>query len=227
LEVEIFALKAGRRLVMNSNLLRFNKDKKFLVFDYETCSLNLSSPDNKPWQLAFLVCSHKEVEERHDFYLKWDDLKISDGAKQVTGFKESVYKKRAVDPLEVLDLFESYFYNEEYYIVGHNIIGFDIYIHNIHRLLCKKSSDFSYLNRLIDTNCLAKANALNIEYDSSDLTLWQFKLQKIKQRGLKTNLKSLCQKYKIDFDEAKLHDALYDIEQNFKVFKSMIWESNI
>lgn len=212
---------------MNSNLLRFKKNKKFIVFDYETCSLNLASLDNKPWQLAFLICSHDKIEKKYDFYLRWNDLKISDGAKQVTGFKESVYQKRATDPLEVLNLFESYIYNPDYYIVGHNIIGFDIFIHNIHRLLCGKHSDYSYVDRLIDTNCIAKANALNIEYDETDLTLWQFKLQKIKKRGLKTNLKSLCEKFKIDFDESKLHDALYDIEQNFKVFKSMIWKSNI
>lgn len=212
---------------MNSNLLRFKKNKKFIVFDYETCSLNLASLDNKPWQLAFLICSHDKIEKKYDFYLRWNDLKISDGAKQVTGFKESVYQKRATDPLEVLNLFESYIYNPDYYIVGHNIIGFDIFIHNIHRLLCGKRSDYSYVDRLIDTNCIAKANALDIEYDETDLTLWQFKLQKIKKRGLKTNLKSLCEKFKIDFDESKLHDALYDIEQNFKVFKSMIWKSNI
>lgn len=222
-----FALKVGWRLIMNADLLRFKRDKKFIVFDYETCSLNLASPDNKPWQLAFLICSQDKIQTSYDFYLKWDNLNISEGAKQVTGFNESNYKEKAVDPLEVLDLFETYVYNPNYYIVGHNIIGFDIFIHNIHRLLCNKKSDYSYMNRLIDTNCLAKANALNIEYDSTNFTLWQLKLQKIKQRGLKTNLKSLCEKYKIDFDEKKLHDALYDIEQNFKVFQSMMWDSNI
>mgnify|MGYP005636759121 CR=1 FL=1 len=146
-------------------------------------------PNFTSWQTA-TPHNVKILEKKYDFYLRWDDLKISDGAKKVTGFKESVYKKRAVDPLEVLNLFESYFYNDNYYIVGHNIIGFDIFIHNTHRLLCGKQSDYSYLNRLIDTNCLAKANAMNIEYDSTDLTLWQFKLQKIRQKGIKTNLKS-------------------------------------
>jgi DNA polymerase III epsilon subunit-like protein len=212
---------------MEKNLLRFKKNKKYIVFDYETCGLNLASLSNKPWQLAFLVCSDKKIESRHDFYLKWDDLRISDDAKKVTGFKESVYKERAVDPLEVLNLFDSYLYNEEYYVVGHNIIGFDIFIHNIHRLLCNKKSDYSYIDRLIDTNCLAKANALDIECDNKNFTSWQFKLQKIKKRNVKTNLKFLCQKYSINFDESKLHDALYDIEKNFEVFQSMLWKNNI
>lgn len=212
---------------MNSHLLRFKKHKKYLVFDYETCGLNLSSLDNKPWQLAFIVFDNGEIKEKVDYYLKWDDLKISDGAKKVTGFKEKVYKSRAIDPLKALDHFEKYFYDKDYLIVGHNIIGFDIYIHNIHRLLCGKKTDYSYLNRLVDTNCLAKADALNIEFNEDNILLWQMKLQKIRKKGIKTNLKSLCQKYDIKFDESKLHDALYDIEQNLKVFQSMLWKINI
>jgi DNA polymerase III epsilon subunit-like protein len=212
---------------VNGHLLRFNKNKKFLVFDYETCGLNLASLSNKPWQLAFLVCEDNQIKKKYDFYLKWDELNISEDAKRITGFKDSVYKKKAVDPLEVLELLDSYFYNPDYHIIGHNILGFDIYIHNIHRQLCGKESDYSYLDRTIDTNCLAKAEAMDIEPDDTDLTLWQLKLQKIRKKGVKTNLKFLCQKYSIDFEEDKLHDALYDIEQNYKVFQSMLWKFNI
>ena len=212
---------------MNKHLLRFDKNKKFILFDYETCGLNLASLDNKPWQLAFLICEGNQIKEKHDFYLKWDDLKISEDARRITGFNDSVYESKAVDPLKVLNLLDTYFYNPDYHIVGHNIIGFDIYIHNIHRILCGKSTDYSYMNRLIDTNSLAKAEALDIEINESDLTLLQLKLQKMRKKGLKTNLKFLCQKYDIDFDESKLHNALYDIEQNFKVFQSMLWKFNI
>ena len=81
-----------------------------------------------------------------------------------------------------------------------------------------KNSDYSYLNRLIDTNCIAKAISSNIECDNTDFTLWQFKLQNYREKGLKTNLKFLCEKYNIDFDPSKLHDALYDIEKTLKSF---------
>ena len=56
LVVENFALRAGKIITMNNHLLRFKKNKKYIVFDYETCGLNLASLDNKPWQLAFLIC---------------------------------------------------------------------------------------------------------------------------------------------------------------------------
>lgn len=209
------------------NLIRFNQDKKFLVFDYETCNLNLVSKDNKPWQLAFLICSSKQILEKHNFLLKWDDLKISDEARKITGFSDSLYQKKSVSPSEVLDKFNSYLYNENYYIVGHNILNFDIYIHNIHQNLCGKPTDYSYLDRCIDTNCLAKAISLDIEYNQSNLLFWQMKLTNLHQKGIKTNLMSLCEKYKIEFDPKKLHDALYDIEKNFEVFKKLIWSHEI
>jgi DNA polymerase III epsilon subunit-like protein len=53
------------------------------------------------------------------------------------------------------------------------------------------------------------------------------KLASLRAKGVKTNLMSLCDKYKIDFDPSKLHDALYDIEKNFEVFKKLIWSHDI
>ena len=205
-------------------LFRFNKRKKFIIFDYETCGLNLASLDNKPWQLAFLVADQNSIYEKKDYYLKWDNLNISEDAKRVTGFNENKYLSKAVDPKLVLDEFEKYFYNPDYYIIGHNIIGFDIYIHNIHRLLCGKKSDYSYLNRVIDTNSLAKGKFMDIPFNDGDFYLWQSKLQKIRKRGVKTNLKFLCQHYKIDFEDAKLHDALYDITKNYEVLNKIVWD---
>ena len=41
---------------MDEDLLRFKKDQKYLVFDYETCNLNLGHLENKPWQIGFIIC---------------------------------------------------------------------------------------------------------------------------------------------------------------------------
>ena len=212
---------------MNNHLLRFDKNKNYIIFDYETCGLNLASLNNKPWQLAYLVVKNDKVVEENDFYLKWDNLPISDDAKKITGFKESVYKKRAVDPLEVLERFDKYLYDESFHVVGHNIIGFDVYIHNIHRILCGKKSDYSYMSRAIDTNCLARAKKEGVELNGSDFLSWQYKFQNFRKRGLKTNLKQLCIDYGIEFDEKKLHDALYDIFKNYEIFKKLLWEVEV
>ena len=46
---------------MNENLLRFNKNQNYLFFDFETCSLNLGSLDNKPWQLGYMVINKGKI----------------------------------------------------------------------------------------------------------------------------------------------------------------------
>jgi DNA polymerase III epsilon subunit-like protein len=43
-------------------------------------------------------------------------------------------------------------------------------------------------------------------------------------RKSKKKLIDLCKDYDITIDKEKLHDAMYDIEQNYEVFKKMLWE---
>ena len=45
--------------------------------------------------------------------------------------------------------------------------------------------------------------------------------------GLKTSQAALLKKYNIDHDPNRLHDALYDIEMNFKVFRKQLFELEI
>ena len=66
---------------MKESLLRFKKNQKYLLFDYETCNLNLVS-NNKPWQLAFLVVENNKIIESKDYWLKWNDLTVSPEAAQ-------------------------------------------------------------------------------------------------------------------------------------------------
>ena len=63
--------------------------------------------------------------------------------------------------------------------------------------------------------------------DKNDLLAWQLRYLNYRERGLKTSQKYLLQNYGIDFDESKLHDALYDIEKNFEIFQKQIWELEI
>lgn len=213
---------------MIEKLSRFDRNQKCMVFDFETCSLNLTSKENKPWQLAFLVYEKGKLVESNDYFIFWDDLKLSEGARKVTGFNDSKYKKLAKPAKEVLDHFEKYLYDGSYLKLGHNILGFDIYIHNIYRKLLGLPTDYSYLNQCIDTLCLAKAIHKDIDInDEDDLLSWQFKLNSIYERGMRLNLAACCKNYEVDFDPKKLHDALYDIQKNYEVYKKMIWNVKI
>lgn len=208
--------------------LRFLRDQKYMVFDFETCNLNLSSPSNKPWQLAYQIYKGRNLIESKDFYIKWDNLKLSEGAKRVTGFNQEKYNSISVNPKEVLSSFEKHLYDKDCISLGHNILGFDIYIHNIFRKLLGLTTDYSYTERCIDTFCLSKAINSSIEVSKSeDFPSWQFKLNSLRLKGVKLNLGACCKKYQIDFDPSKLHDALYDIKKNFEVFQKMIWEIDV
>lgn len=213
---------------MIDDLLRFKKSQKYVIFDFETCNLNLASPDNKPWQLAFILAEGDRVVDKFNYYIKWEDLKISKDAEKITGFSRSTYNKESQDARKVLNHFEKYLYDPDYINVGHNILGFDIYVHNIYRNCLDLPSDYSYLNRSIDTLSLAKAIEKSISYSRNEpLSVFQFKLNSFREKGMKLNLASCCKKYDIGFDPSKLHDALYDITKNFEFFTKMLWNISI
>lgn len=213
---------------MNENLLRFNKKQKYLFFDFETCCLNLGSTNNKPWQLGFIVIENGQIVKKKDYWIKWSNLKMSKAAAKMTGWTKEIYDKKATDAKSILDDFESYLYDESYINVGHNILGFDIYIHGIYRRCLDKKPDYSYVSRSIDTLCLAKAIKNNIKYSKDDnFYNWQYRLNNMIDRKSKKKLIDLCKDYDIKIDSEKLHDAMYDIEQNYEVFKKMLWEVEI
>ena len=213
---------------MKEDLLRFNKNQKYLVFDFETCNLNLASPDNKPWQLAFNVYNGDKLTYSKDYFIKWRDLHLSEGARQVTNFNDAIYQRKAQDPEPILDDFEKYLYDDALLIIGHNLLGFDIYIHNIFRKLLGRKTDYSYLDRVFDTLCLAKAAHEGIQPHKDDSSLsWQLKLNSFYKRGMRLNLGACCKKYDVELDPSKLHDAQYDIQKNYEVFRKIIWEVEV
>ena len=175
-----------------------------------------------------MVVENGKIKESFNYWLKWDDLQMSEGARRITGWTQKAYQSKAIDPREPLQHFEEYLYNPNYLKVGHNILGFDIYIHNIYRRLCGLPPDYSYINECIDTLCLAKGIKKNIKFQKGENFLaWQYKLNNLVERKLRASLTQCCKDYQIDFDPKKLHDALYDIEKNYEVFQKMIWDIEI
>lgn len=213
---------------MKEDLLRFKNNQKYLFFDFETCCLNLGSTDNKPWQLGFMVINNGKIVKKRDYWIHWDDLKMSEAAAKMTGWTSVAYKQKAQDASKILAEFEHYLYDESYINVGHNILGFDIYIHGIFRRCLGKQPDYSYISRSIDTLCLAKAIKNEIRISKNDNFFnWQYRLNNMIDRKTKKKLIDLCKDYNIAIDASKLHDAMYDIEQNYEVFKKMLWEVEI
>lgn len=196
----------------------------FLGFDFETENANLINA--RPWQLGFILDNYGKTEI-HNYYIKWNDLNISEGAKRITGFNESIYKKEAKDPLEVLNIFNKYFLDEKYYLFGHNILGFDCLVYNVWLRALDLEENYKFLPRTLDTLSLEKAIHLKIDLSGKKNLFKQLGLANRIVRGTKLKLSDLAKKYEIEVDESKLHDANYDIIINHKIFKKQIWKLKI
>ena len=215
-------------------LLRFSK-KKIFIWDFETCHLNLlplktHKLKNLPWSLGYLILEGKRVIDKGVKYLWWDDLPIGDVAAMMTGFNAAHYKKHAICPKEVLSFLDSYLYDKEIQSCGHNVFGFDIYIHNILRRELGFDTDWSFLERLHDTNLLAKAYLKQLTLDiktKQDYFIWNQRLLTLRQKGLKSGLASITKELDIEYDKDKHHDALYDVDLTGQVLNQLKFKLDV
>jgi len=208
------------------DLLRFKFDQKYVIFDTETEGLNLVT--SKPWQLAWIEATGKKIVKKQNRFLKWDDLNVSEDAAKVTGFDKKDYESIAEDPAVVFKEFIDLISQDDVIVVGQNILGYDLYMLGVIARNLNIIMDYSFINNCFDTKAIATALAKgNKTPDKDDFIGWQIKWLHYRERGLKTNQKFLLQHYEIDFNETKLHDALYDIEKNFEIFQKQLWELDI
>ena len=210
---------------MTDSLLRYKKDQKYIIFDTETEGLNLRY--SRPWQLSFIEAIGSKVVNSYDLFIDFEDLCPSEGAARVTNFSWSAYNSKKKDKVKVCNFFDKFLYDPDYLIIGHNILGYDIYIHNILRIACGKPSDYSYIERIIDTNCLSKAYKNGIKTFEGSGILWQYKWLNFFKKGVKTNQAAMLKEFGIEFDKNKLHDGMYDVEKNFELFKKLIYNIEI
>jgi len=210
---------------MHESLLRFNKKQRYVVFDTETEGLNLVT--SRPWQVAWLLVEGDKIIDKRDFFIHWPNLNVSEGAARVTGFSYNDYAKKSHPPNLVWEKFAEDLYDKNNLIVGQNLLGFDVYMVNIWRKLMGMDADYSYVDRIIDTKSLATAIAKDIPVERENFINWQYRLLNHKERGLRTSQATLLKKYNIDHDPQRLHDALYDIEMNFKIFKKQLFDLEI
>lgn len=199
----------------------------YLIFDAETESTNLTL--SRPWQIACVLCDEKNIIESHDIHIDIPDLNISKDAKRITGFNQKIYDKKKIPIKEACKQIESLMFADQTILVGHNILGFDIYqIRNLFRLI-GKDFGWDWLYRCVDTHCLARGLAYNSKppKDQPDFLIWSYKMLHRVERGVKSSISYLAGEYEIPFDQSRLHDALYDITINFEIFKKIKYEMEL
>jgi DNA polymerase III epsilon subunit-like protein len=208
-----------------NDLLRFKKDQSYICVDTETEGLNLTF--SKPWQVSWVVCRGHNIISKHDHFIRWDNINVSADAARITGFDKDYYYSRAEDPMEVFKKLSKYLYDPSFLVIGQNLLGFDVYMINVWRKLMEMKSDYSYVNRIIDTKSISTAIFKNILPDKENFLSWQYKMLHIREKGLKTSQAFMLKYYDIPHDPKKLHDSLYDVEMTFEIFKKQIFNIDL
>lgn len=212
---------------MQENLLRFQKHKKFLYLDCETLNLCLNYCFNLPWQIAMLEVVDDKVVSSDDLLLKWKThLKISPEAAVITRYDQNKVDRIGVDPKAAFDIIYSKVESCDY-LIGHNVLGFDIYlIYELYKFFGKDPRGL--VNKFLDTNCFAKAIKLGLTPAVGEpLINFQYRMQGIRQKGLKTRLEIIAKEYEIEHEYDRLHDALVDLTLNKKVWEKQRFQLDI
>ncbi len=211
--------------MIGSELLRFDRKRKYLVYDVETTGLNLGF--SLPFQISYAVFTMDRILEEHNFFIAWDDLRMSEGAARITRFNPDEYQRQAIDGEAVLKSFDAYLYDPDIFPIGQNVLGYDSMIHAVWRRRLGVPIDYSYLDRSFDTVALSKAYKKGIKPDIQDFIPWQYRMLGIVERGLKTSLSTMGKELEVPFNPDLLHDSREDIRLNIGIFRKLLFKLEI
>jgi DNA polymerase III alpha subunit (gram-positive type) len=209
---------------MDEHLLRFDNDKTYVFIDCETENLCLNGVHNLPWQIAMLKVKNSRKIDEKNYFVSWGrELSVSKEAAKITRFNPVSHRKKAVPFEDVFPTINDWLTNCDY-IVGHNLLGFDIYL--IKDFYNHEGKSYHFLmNKIVDTYCIAKGIQMGVKYKPSESFLeYQYKILNTKKRGLRTRLVTLGKNYDIPHDYDKLHDAIVDLELNLKVWNKLKYQ---
>ena len=162
-----------------------------------------------------------------DMLIKWDtELKISADAARITRYSQKTVDKLGISPEEAFPTIEDWLDNADY-IVGHNILGFDLYlIKEYYKMMGKDASHLC--EKIIDTNSVARGIKMELPYKRGESFIeYQYIATNKKQRNVRSSLAYLGKEFNIEHDSASLHNALVDLELNLKVWNKLKWEIEI
>jgi hypothetical protein len=204
---------------VGSDLVRFS-NREAMIWDLETQRLLLME-DNLPFQCSWIITNKNGVRLRQNYYIKWPEYKMGADAARITRFQQS-WVDSGDDPEYVLHAFESHLHDKNFDIWGQNILGFDVYVHQIWRRELGLKTDFSYLDRVCDTSALSRAYKMGWKPDRANPLAWQYKVLATPVKGVKTSLTVMGRELGMEVNEDKVHDASYDLEVNNFVHRKLI-----
>lgn len=212
---------------MDEHLLRYDKKKTLVFVDCETFNLCLNFCHNLPWQIAMIKVKGDQKIDEKNFYLKWQtDLKISQDAARITRYDHKKVQKEGYDPKEIFPTIKDWLDHADY-IIGHNTIGFDIYL--IKEYYKSMGCNWHHLvNKFIDTNAIARGIKYGISYSPKEsLIEYQYKIYHTRKKNIKSSLTALGKENGIEHDYDRLHDAINDLDLNIKVWNKLKWQIEV
>lgn len=210
---------------MDDNLIRFDKKSRFLFVDFETENLCLNYRFNKPWQMAMLMSQNGEELWSRDIRVNFEEgINFSKGALPLAHSFCKEKQENGLTPKAAAETLKEALENTEY-LVGHNILGFDIFIAKA--LFDHAGIEFNNFPQIIDTLAISKGVKGNLPYQKGDdLLFYQIKMINERIRGSKTKLSDMAAYFNIELDPAQLHDGLYDLRINLKIWNQLKYQVN-
>lgn len=214
---------------MLDKLLRNNKNVVYTFCDFETFNLCLNWRHNRVWQTGLLRVKGEEIVESQDLLINWEGLthlKIGEEAARITRYDPEKVRKLGKKPEEVWPTITRML-NDCDYIVGHNFLGFDIYL--LKGYAESQGEDWKHFtSKVIDTKALAQGIKLGFPYKQPESLLeYQYKMNHTIVKGVKTRLELLGKEYGIPHDYEHLHDAIIDLQLNLKVWNKIKFQVDI
>jgi DNA polymerase III epsilon subunit-like protein len=207
---------------MDEHLLRFDKKKRFCFIDFETENLCLYLERNLPWQVAMMRVVGDDIVEEYMRYIQWwRPANVSPEAALVTRFRPEYVTQQGTSFKDVVEDVVRWT-TETDYIIGHNVLGFDLHFITAFYRLANKSP-LGLAEKMIDTHALAKGVKIGEAFDSkkSSLLEYQYRMIHTIAKGVKTNTKVLGEEYQIPHNYDNLHDALCDLQLNKKIWDKL------
>lgn len=198
-----------------------NPSLVYAFIDLETSTAAQHEAWNLPWQASVVIFQNNQIIREHDYFIKWNPLlQVSKGAAIKTRYNERDVIEKGLPPDKVYDLLLPEIEAADF-VVGHNILFFDIYIWQAWARKIGKEV-YNFVPKAIDTAAVAKGIKLETSpKDQSDFLAWQYRSLHTRKKGLKFSLESLGKEFGIEHNYDKLHNALVDLELNVKVFKQL------
>jgi DNA polymerase III epsilon subunit-like protein len=215
---------------MFEDLLRFDKEKTYCFFDLETFNLGLSFKQNRPWQFGIVIVKGDNIIDSKDILINWTketDLQIGDEAARITRYDHQKLLKFGIAPKEAWLIAEEYL-NKADFIIGHNILNFDIYLLSSYAQYLNRPWKH-FLDKMIDTRALIQGFKLGTPFTKGKDNLAEYQYRMINKvvKGVKTNLTVVAKEYNIDHNYDNLHDAICDLELNVKIWNKIKYQIEI